>query len=393
MKSDNRKKNLKQIGFSLAAICLALGISILLFYTKPAANRSSNPQELPLVETVIAKKKSISAIVKAQGQVGPSHSLRLVAGINGKIIYAHEQFIDGGAIKKGETLVRIDPKEYELILAQKRSVLAGAKLNLAVEKAQNEVAKSEFLRRKNSAKLSDNAKALANRTYYLKKAQAEYEAALAEVERAQLDLKKTVVLAPINAMVAKTSVNVGEYIFAQSEIANLYGTDEFRVEVSVPVADLAHIEFAGTMNGLGSKAIVSQLSTNGAEITKEGVVLKLLPDLGPLGHMARILVVISDPFGMGNKNLPLLAKAKVSVIIEGKKLADVFAIPRSALINDNSIFIVDDESKISLMMPTIIRRERDFVYATDNELQNKQIVISKTNDTKVGQKVRFATAG
>jgi RND family efflux transporter MFP subunit len=384
------KKSFKKLGLPLAIIGAGLLITMLLIFTKPKAQKQAKEEEIPLVEVVLIQKTTTPLIIKAQGQMEPAHALRILAEVSGKILSAHPQFTNGGVVKKDDILIKIDMKEYELALAQKKSLLAAAKLNLSLETAHQEVAADEFSRRQNTDEVSDNAKGLATRTQFLEKAKAEYAAALAEVKRAELALLKTTIRAPINGMLSKANVHVGEFIFAQSEVGVLYGTDEFKAEVNIPIHELAHLKFAD-QSGSGSKAIISQLSMNDTVIEREGVVSKLLPDLGSLGHMARVVIVIKDPLGIQHDNsLPLLAKAKVNVAIEGSDLKDVFLIPRSALTQDDAILVVDNESKVSRLVPQIIRREKDAVYAVGSELLGARVIVTKTNATKIGQQVRLA---
>lgn len=387
------KKIITQASISAFGIITAIAISGVLIKTKPQAKKQDKPQEIPLVETITAEKTNADIVIKGQGQIEPAQSITLLSEVGGKIIHIHQQMTKGGIVKKGDILLKIDPKEYKLTLAQKNSLLASAKLNLALEKAQHEVAKEEYARRSNKEYIDETAKALATRTYNYEKAQAEYEAALADVERAKLNLEKTIIRSPIDAMVAKTDAQLNEFIFANKNIATIYGTHEFLVEVSVPVSELAHINIAATSKVKGSQAIVSQLSMNGISIKRVGEVKKLLPDLGQLGHMARLVVSINDPLNLNNigfDNLPMLAGAKVQVKINGRQLKDVYAIPRSALNSDESILVVDEEQTISSITPKIVRRDKKFVYAVGTNIAGKNIITTKSGSTQVGQKIRLA---
>lgn len=395
MESTKRKKMFKQLMLSSIVIGISVSVSLLLVFTKPKSKKQAQSETIPSVEAVKVTKVEAPVFVRAQGQMEPAHSLRILAEVSGKVIYSSKQFTEGGVIKSNDVIIRIDPKEYELSLSEKKSTLYNAKLNLALEKAKRQVAMIEFERRNNSQKVSAEAKALATRAHYFDKAQSEYRAALAAVERAQLALEKTTIRSPINAMIHKTNVSVGEYIFAQKEVATIYGTDEFKAVVNIPINDLIHIKLCEGDELNGSKATISQISMNNTAIERDGVVSKLLPQLGPLGHMARVMIVVRDPLGIGGddkKALPLLAGARVSVLIKGKKIRNVYAVPRSALTHDDSIMIVGKDSTLSLIKPVIIRRDRDFIYAANHELEHQLVVINKDDATKVGHKVKLLSA-
>jgi RND family efflux transporter MFP subunit len=380
---------LKKFGPPIALVGLSIIIAMLFVIFKPKVKKEDHDEVLPIVEVIELKKETGHVMIKAQGYIEPTHILHILSEVNGTVIFTHEQFVDGGIIKKGDILVKIDPEDYELIIAQKRSTLANAKLHLSIETAEQEVALEEFQRRNEKDELTDNAKDLATRNEFLQKVKSEYTAALAELKRAEITRQKTVIRAPIDGMISKTSIHKGEFINAHQNIAIIYGIDEFKAEVNISLQDLPYLSFSHEQKGPGSKAIISQISAHDAIITREGIVSRLLPDLGSLGHMARVIITIKDPLLIKDNQLPLLAKAKVNVSIEGNDLKDIFIIPRAALTEDDMVLAVDESSKIVPLKLQIIRKERDVIYAQGQELSNAKIIVTKTS-ALVGQQVKLA---
>jgi len=62
--------------------------------------------------------------VNVQGEVQPRTEINLVPQVSGKITYMSPKFIEGGKFKKGDLLIRIDPREFELRLIQARANVA-----------------------------------------------------------------------------------------------------------------------------------------------------------------------------------------------------------------------------------------------------------------------------
>lgn len=374
----------KKLG-PLIIVLLSMIISGLFIFFKPKAIKENHNEPIPLVETITLTKQNKNITIKTQGFIEPAHVLHVVSEVSGNVIYTNDNFIDGGLVKKGDILVKIDPKNYEVILAQKKSLLAKAKLNLSLETAEHEVAMLELERRKDI--INDDAKTLATRDEFLQKAKSEYNASLAELQQAEIMYMKTMIKSPINGIISKVNIHHGEFVNYHHQITTIYGIDEFKAEVNIPIEDLKYLSFAKQNEDYGSKAIISQITINDETITKEGVVSSLLPDLGSLGHMARIIISIKDPLSFRNNQPPLLAKAKVNVNIEGKKINDIFVIPMAAITKDNTVLSIDEASKIVPIKLQIIRRDKDIVYAKGEELDNTKIIVTKTN-ALIGQEVR-----
>jgi len=76
---------------------------------------------------------------------------------------------------------------------------------------------------------------------------------------------------------------------------------------------------------------------------RTGIVIRLMGDLSPEGRMARVLIEVEDPLGLKNSNNdqpPLLIDDYVHVEIKGKKLENVYKIPRTAFRDNSFIWVV-----------------------------------------------------
>ena len=101
--------------------------------------------------------------------------------------------------------------------------------------------------------VSDEQRALAQREPQLEASRLALKAAQSALKKAQLDLTRTTLRAPFNAMVVSENVDTGQLISPQTSVARLVGTDEYHVQVSVPVASLRTVR-ARTADAPGSEA-------------------------------------------------------------------------------------------------------------------------------------------
>lgn len=385
-------KNLKkQFLVGMLILVVSSSLSFLLIKSKPSPKPLEQKDNLPLVETTLLKKVSVPIIINAQGKITASHVVNLRSEISGIITFKNKKFSKGGMVKKGEILLKIDQRDYLLTLAQRKSALSRAKLELLLEEANVKVAKAQNDRLQKNDDLSKEAVDLFLRFPHLEKAKAEKIAAKAEVAKAQLLLDKTIIKSPINALVSKANVNEGDFISNQLEMGIIIGTDEFLAEVSIPVADLAYLKFP-KKNTLGSEVMITQVSKMNTVIKRKGVLEKLAPDLGSLGSMALLIISIPNPLKNEDlpDSLPMLPGALISAQITGNTLENVYEIPRIAFQDDDTIFVVEEGNQILKIKPLIIRREREFVYIKADFLPHYQVVLTKMPFLKEKDKVRIA---
>ncbi len=111
---------------------------------------------------------------------------------------------DNQPVRRGDVLFRIDSEHYRTALAQARALAEQRRALL-------EMKRSQALRR---AELDDQVISRENREdsdLSAASAKAEYEAALAQLDQAQLNLERTVVRAPVDGWVSNLLVRPGDF--------------------------------------------------------------------------------------------------------------------------------------------------------------------------------------
>ena len=175
-------------------------------------------------------------------------------------------------------------------------------------------------------------------------------------------------------MVVTENVDLGQLISPQTMVARLVGTDEYRVQVSVPVASLRTIH-ARTEDEPGSPATIIQRVGQG-NIERQGEVIRQLPDLDPGGAMARILVRIENPLGEKGE-LPLLLGSFVDVATEALPISNAIRVPRVALRNGRNVYVMNDRNLLEIRDVDIAWSEPDAVLVTGGLQPNERVVISR----------------
>lgn len=385
-----KKTLILKITLPLAILCVGFLGSAYLKSSGPKPQRKPPRKMVSLVQVMPVQKADETVSVQAMGTVVPARELTLESRVSGEIVWMHPEFAPGGFLKAGEETLRLDPTDYELDLARKKSQVADAAYRLKLELGHQAVAKREWqlLKGNKSAKNAD----LALRKPHLEKARADLAAAKAELKGAELNLERTRITAPFNAVVRERYVETGSQVASQEKLADLVGTDEYWVQASVPVDRLRWLRIPRTAEEEGSEVAV-RYGTD-AQV-RTGIVIKLLSDLEAEGRMARLLVSIKDPLDLSNPasdRPPLLIGEYVQVEIQGRELFDVFRIPRSALRDGARVWIAAPDDTLAIREVEPLWRDADTVLLRDGLQIGDRLILSDIAAPVAGMPLRVSDA-
>ncbi len=173
-------------------ILVAAGLgAFAIFISKPAPETRAPEFKPPLVRVHKVELQEVQLTVRSQGTVAPRTESQLVPEVWGRVLRVSPAFVVGGFFEEGDSLLEIDPYDYRQALVQARSRVTKARLRLAQEEAEAEVARREW-----KELGSGEATPLTLREPQVEDARAALQAAEAGVEQAQRDLDRAVVKAP-----------------------------------------------------------------------------------------------------------------------------------------------------------------------------------------------------
>jgi RND family efflux transporter MFP subunit len=358
---------------SIGVIGAAVAVAFILISTKEEPPRAEKPLEGTLVEVIQINTSRHEVDLHAKGTVVPAKEIVLQAELGGRVIWQSPELVAGGRFKTDQPMVRIDSRDYQLAVESHRSQVNRAKLDLSIEARRGEVAKREW-NAFGEMDVSDEQRALAQREPQLEANRLALKAAQSALKKAQLDLSRTTLRAPFNAMVVSENVDTGQLLSPQTAVARLVGTDEYHVQVSVPVASLRSARVR-TADAPGSEVKIFQ-RVGQETIERPGEVIRQLPDLDPGGAMARVLVNIENPLGKRG-DLPLLLGSFVDVSIGAQPIADAIRLPRVALRNGRNVYVMNDQDMLEIRDVQIAWTEPDAVLVTGGLGPNERIVTSR----------------
>jgi RND family efflux transporter MFP subunit len=388
--SHRRRRWIVNIVLSIALIAAGIAGAAYISKTAPKARKRPPVKPLPLVQVIDVHPKTERILVSAMGTVIPAHEIVLESRVAGEIVSIHPEFTVGGHLQKGSEILQIDPQDYELALTLAKARVKDAESKLKVLKAEAAAAKEEWrVINRNRTGKNNKPSPLLIKEPQLTAAQAMLTAEKADVKKAQLDLARTKISAPFNAIVRKKHVDIGSQVSSQEQLAELVGTDVYWIQASMPVDRLNWIMIPRNSGDPGAKVRI--FYRNGIELN--GTVIKLLGELEVEGRMARVLVEVKDPLGLNlteKKLPPLLIGEYVRMEIEGRQLKNVFRIPRTALRDNARIWLVSIDGKLEIRTVETLWRDAQSVLLTDGLQPGEQLIVSDLSKPVDGMPLKVA---
>ncbi len=385
MTGSRRAMRLRSIMRRIVLPILIVGLAALgaqmLMASRPNVPKLLRVVKPTFVEVITAHKRDERAMLTAYGTVHAHRRLTVQPEVSGRVVKLHPNVVIGGRLKEGTPLLRIDPRDYQLAVNEQRASLAKAEFDVKVEMGRQAIAQREWdLLNPSAGEINTLSQELALRRPHLKEKLHALDAAKSRLLKAQLDLRRTMIRTPFHALVLNESVETGQLVNAQSSVATLVGTDEFRVRVSVPIHRLEWIVFPGSGGKPGSRVRVIRDRGNGEPVVRRGTVVKFLGDVTQNGRMAQVLVAIRDPLELEASDgvrQPLLLGEYVRVDIEGPLLRGVTVLPRHAIREESRVWIKNSERQLEVRPVDIILSRKETVLISRGLRDGEEVIVSQ----------------
>lgn len=369
----NKKKT---ILLSLGILLLGAGLTALIFMTEPEAERTGATKETAmLVEVTQVERTDHRPTIVATGTVQPSKNVVLSSQVSGQIVRQYRDFAPGGFVKEGELLLQIDPADYRNTLELRKSDLQQAEAQLEIEQGRQDVARKGY--ELVDEELGEMNEGLVLRQPQLNSVKAQVEAAEAAVNQARVNLQRTQIRAPFDAHILSRNVNQGSQVNAGDNLGRIVGTDEYWVEVNVPLSNLRWLSFSDEEGVSGSKVKIRDRKAWADGDYREGELYKLIGALQNQTRLARVLVSITDPLANENDTLPtLIINAFVEAEIEAERIQDVIRLNRDFVREGETVWVMEDK-KLQIREVDILFEDARFAYIRSGLQEGDRVV--KTN--------------
>lgn len=371
----------------LGILGVGLGVYVLLEVFKPEPEkRDEGPRPVTVfVETVAAE--DINLEVVTQGEARSRISIDLVPQVSGRIAEVSSEFTEGGSFGPGDTLVSIEDIDYRLALRQAEARVAEAHVAVELALADADVARKQL-------RNSQNPSALALKKPQVAEARARLTAAEADLEQSRVNLERTRVSLPFEGRIAKTYVDLGQFVSAGTPLGQAFATD--RVELRLPI-NYDQLSALGLPIGYvapeGEGRDVSITATvGGVEQRWFGKLVRLDASIDSSTRLIYAIAVIEDPYGANRSqhDMPLAVGLYVNAVIEGRELLEAMRIPRAALRAGDTVYVISPEGLLDIRSVGVTHSSPEYAVIHEGLDPGDQVIISTIRNPLAGMAVHSA---
>jgi len=280
--------------------CIVMASALATFASAMAPAIAADAPPVPVV-VATARSENVGASLAATGTVVSRNDARISAEVAGTLAWISEP---GSAVKRGETIARIDPVRLTLTLRDNDAALKRLEAQLSLLATQR--ARLQTLG--NVVSQSQLEEALSRE----RMAEQDVEQARVARDRARLDVNRASVRAPFDGIVAERLQQSGEYVAGGSPLLRLVNDREMEVVARAPMTTADSV----------SAGAVAQLIDGEHKAT--GKVRAVIPVGDERSRMVELRISLNDrSWRVG---------APVRVEIAPRTLKAVVTVPRDAVI-------------------------------------------------------------
>ncbi len=354
------------VSAALVVILLGSGYAIFdyLIAHRPTAEKTASAIPPPLVEIQTLAVEDVKDTVIGYGSARADRRITLAAEVGGLIVHVPDHIKDGAAAKQGETLVRIDDRQYRRRLDKAESDLADVEAQssrLDVEKTNIErlieiaegevrITQAEYDRlsklheKKHASKKEwDFARlALQSRRRELQKLENERnlmptrrsalaaaeDARKADIALARLDVERCTIAAPFSGQIDRVMIESGDFIQPGGQLVDLVDTRRIEIPVELPLSDRPRTKPGGA-------CVLTMDSMTG--VRWEATVKRLSPVADTQSRTFIAYLEVDND----RQTTPLVPGYFLTARIEGPTIRDAIVLPRDAIVR-GGVFVVGD---------------------------------------------------
>ena len=346
-------------------IGLTVGVKAFLEKHKPIAEKKESEVVTPTVEVYSVALSDVEFSLLSEGVVSTLRETVLSTEVSGKVIFVDPRFEVGGSFAADEVILRIDDTNYQAAVAQAKSSLADAKLNVKQETARGEQAARDWEKIGGGKEPGE----MVLRVPFLESAQAKVVSAQAMLDKALEDLKRTVLYAPFDCRVRDARLDLGAIVVPGAQIGTVYDHSKYIVRLPFSLDDYANLPEGGSVK-LSAEIGGEKYLWNAKVLWEDG-------DLDRSTLSAFLIAeILSNKENSDRFRLPS-AGMFVNAEVNGAQLEKVIGVPRWAVRGGGQISVLNDKNQLEFRTLTVVRSTAEFVYAREGIKNGERVILTK----------------
>jgi RND family efflux transporter MFP subunit len=323
--------------------------------------------QAPLVSILKPIASVQQVAITSTGSVAVRSYVTLTPQVSGKVVATSSALRSGGRFSAGETLVKLEQRDFTLALAQAQADVASAEASLQLSLAEGSAAVSNY-RLINPVK---TAPPLVAKAPQIAQARAQLQSAIARRDIQQTNLERSVFSLPFPGRVVESSADEGQILSVGQSFGRVYALDAVEIVITLAPEQLAKIDPAENR--------VVTITADGS--TFEGRVDRVAAERDSRSRFSQVFITIDD-------SQSLTPGTFVSVTIDGPIMDDTFMLPESALQVGQVFWIVKDGNIAEVSANILSRSDEEYLVKAFDYDQG--IIMGAVPGARPGLAVRLA---
>lgn len=351
---------LRKFLLPLGIVAAAVLVAMMMVNSREEFTTGDAAEVLPHVQTIDVTLSDVPVSIIAHGTVSSRYELELASEVTGRVIWVAPEFQPGEIVAAGTVLLRIDPVNYRLALAEAKAALSTANMALA------------------------DATAL-KRQAAIGEAELNIEAAKERIVKAEQDLAYTEIKAPFDAVIDQQLVEYGQFIASGRPVARLLSSALAEVRLPVTPAE------AGLLASAPGASVVLSARIGEQQQQWQATLARVESRVEQQSRIVPVIVEVESPYDPGKHAQPLPLGLFVTAALPGKSIRDAVRLPSSVLHADDTVFVIADGA-LQRRPVDIVLREGNTVVINGGLQTGDQVVSTRLELMFEGMKVELIDA-
>jgi membrane fusion protein (multidrug efflux system) len=298
------------------------------FKSMKKAQDKQTGKSVRYVRTIKVENSDINSTIPITGRLTAREKISVIAEVMGRLQETPKDFKEGVAFNKGEVLLKIDPKEFQMnLLAQKSGFLnlvTQMMPDLKLDYPEGAKKWQEFIDAFELDKpLPDYPDATSNQEKYFLASRNIYQQYYS-IKSLEERLAKYIIRAPFDGTVSMSNVYPGMTVPIGQMLGEFLNPSSYEIDAAVNTTDINFINIGDEV----------KLASKDLNQTWTGKVIRISDKIDPSTQSIKIIVSVS---GKGLKEgLYLQGEIKTGV------LENSFELPRKLLVENSFVYSVED---------------------------------------------------
>ena len=406
-------------------VLVAMGVVGLLVFTRGGPQRKSEEEVVRTIRVIQVELVDVVPRVLGYGTARPGQVWTAVSEVRGRVAEVHPQLESGAMVRKGEVLLRIEPTEYELTIAQFEADIAQVTAQLgelAVKEAndrasleieesslalvERDLQRAETLVQKNATSAQDvdqqkrnvlvqrqSIQRLQNSLKLIPQQRKSLEATLAVKKaglgQAELDLAKTVIKAPLDCRLGQVEIESGQYLAAGQSLFEAHGTALTEVEIQIPLDQLRTLIHpdrnfqppvnmdAITVQTLFDFQVTVRYRSGDFKAEWEGRVVRMREQLDPQTRTVTLVIAVEEPYeqAIPGQRPPLMQGMYCEAELRAETRNAQIVIPRGSL-HSGHVYVVGRDNRLRRRKVEVAFAQSSFLCLQAGLQEEEVLVVS-----------------